>query len=515
MSAILMYVGWPPLPTALLLLIGLAPLFILREKFENVKRKHLKYWLWVYLSMFLFNAGTTWWVWNASPEGSIAMLISNSLLMSLPYLVYSHLRESAPKLAFVGFVFTYIAFEYWHFNWSAAWPWLTLGKGFASFPMYIQWYEYTGELGGSALILISNILVAKAFIQGKLIRLWKPLALALFMGLISFLTKLNYFELPNKGAYTAVISQPNIDPYTEKFDHSQLNYLYPEIQLDYAIEPCEKYLSGDVDLLVLPETAITGNNDESGFDQSFLLAPLKELSKDTNLNIVAGAETFSVYKSLERPTPTARYDSFDHRWFDFYNTGIIIKKGHLGEIYHKSKLVPGVEKMPFPFLEKLILNLGGASGSLGVSDRPINFTMTNGIKVAPLICYESVFGDYATEYVKNGANVLAVITNDGWWGETPGYKQHLMYGAIRCIENRREMLRSANTGVSAFINKYGHISMKTKYKERTAFKCNFHSFNELTFYVRYGNLIGKISVVGFALTILTFIVSKFRKKEKA
>lgn len=509
-----MVIGWPPLPTAFLLFVALVPLFVLRERLENSKRKHLKFWLWTYLSLFIFNTGTTWWVWNASPEGTIAMLFFNSLLMSLPFLLYSHYKVVMPKWAFSGFIITYLAFEFWHFNWSAAWPWLTLGKGLAGFPNWIQWYEITGELGGSALILIVNVWIALNIIRNRITKLWQPMALLILMLGLSYL--MIFIELKSDGEKNrryveTVISQPNIDPYEEKFGNGP-NTLFPEIQLDYAIEPAERFLDSNTDILLMPETALVGQNEESDLNSNFLFEPLRKMTKEGKLCVIAGAETFAYYKSKQRPSLTARYDSFDHIWFDYFNTALNVKKGEVKELYHKSKLVPGVEKMPFPILEKLSINLGGTSGSLGVSERPINFSISNGAKIAPLICYESVFGDYAGEYVRDGAELLAVVTNDGWWGETPGYRQHLLYGAIRCIETRREMIRSANTGVSAYINRFGTIIKSTRYKERTAFKCRAELNRHLTFYVRYGNLIGNLSYAGFVVIFVSFVVVKVRRK---
>lgn len=508
-----MVLGWPPLPTAFLLFVALVPLFVLREQLENSKRKHLRFWLWTYLSLFLFNTGSTWWVWNASPEGTIMMLFFNSLLMSLPFLLYSHFRAVMPKWAPGGFVITYLAFEYWHFNWSAAWPWLTFGKGLASFPSLIQWYEITGELGGSALVLIANVWIAHIINLDKMTKLWQPLAFLMLMSGLSYL--LIYAELKSDGEVKkryaeTVISQPNIDPYEEKFGDGD-NYLYPEIQLDYAIEPAERFLDSNTDILLMPETAIVGNNDESDLNNNFLFEPLRKMTKEGKLCVIAGAETFAYYKCKQRPSVTARYDSFDHIWFDYFNTALNVRKGEVKELYHKSKLVPGVEKMPFPILEKLSINLGGTSGSLGVSDRAINFRISNGAKVAPLICYESVFGDYTCEYVRDGAQLLAVVTNDGWWGETPGYRQHLLYGAIRCIETRRDMIRSANTGVSAYIDRFGNIIKATKYKERTAFKCRAELNRHLTFYVRYGNIIGYLSYAGFIVVLVLYFVKRKKK----
>ncbi|MEX0595291.1 MAG: apolipoprotein N-acyltransferase, partial [Candidatus Paceibacterota bacterium] len=115
-------------------------------------------------------------------------------------------------------------------------------------------------------------------------------------------------------------------------------------------------------------------------------------------------------------------------------------------------------------------------------------------------------------FVKSGATLLAVITNDAWWGNTPGHQQHLLFGAIRCIETRREMVRSANTGISAKINHLGRITQKTKYNEKIAIKCYVRPRTDLTFYVKYGNIIGKMALFLAIVMLLSSFVKKFVKK---
>jgi len=107
--------------------------------------------------------------------------------------------------------------------------------------------------------------------------------------------------------------------------------------------------------------------------------------------------------------------------------------------YHKSKLVPGVERMPFPTLfkplESLAINLGGTMGSLGIqNERTVFYSHNKKARIAPVICYESAYSDFVSDYVENGANLIFIITNDGWWENTPGHRQHLAYSRLRAIE---------------------------------------------------------------------------------
>src|SRR5207247_2436074 len=110
------------------------------------------------------------------------------------------------------------------------------------------------------------------------------------------------------------------------------------------------------------------------------------------------------------------------------------------------------------------IDLGGTSGSLGMQKERTVFktqsTINNpqsAIFIAPAICYESIYGDFLSAYIRNGAEFIAVITNDGWWGDTPGYIQHENYARLAAIEFRRDIARSANTGISCFINQKGDI----------------------------------------------------------
>src|SRR5574343_444659 len=73
------------------------------------------------------------------------------------------------------------------------------------------------------------------------------------------------------------------------------------------------------------------------------------------------------------------------------------------------------------------------------------------LKLAPAVCYESVYGDFMAKYIRSGAEVICIITNDGWWGNTPGHRQHLAYAKLRAIETRKQIIRSANTGISCFV----------------------------------------------------------------
>jgi len=166
-----------------------------------------------------------------------------------------------------------------------------------------------------------------------------------------------------------------------------------------------------------------------------------------------------------------------------------------------------------PFVEKFALDLGGTVGSLGINADQTPFVINESLKVAPIICYESVYGEFLNRFIQNGAHVIFVITNDGWWGNTAGHRQHLLFSVIRAIETRRSVARSANTGVSCFINQRGDILQRTKYWEPAAIRQKINANDKITFYVKNGDYIGRIFMLVAALFALLTISTSLRKKK--
>jgi len=160
--------------------------------------------------------------------------------------------------------------------------------------------------------------------------------------------------------------------------------------------------------------------------------------------------------------------------------------------------------MPYPqylkFLKKLTLRLGGTFRSLGIQEEREVFTSSeDSIRIAPVICYESVYGEYVGDYIKAGANYIFVITNDGWWGNTPGHRQHNALSTLRAIETRRSVARSANTGISCLIDQKGDIISRLPYWERGALIGEINANDRLTFYVQHGDFIG---IISFYITLI-------------
>jgi len=192
-------------------------------------------------------------------------------------------------------------------------------------------------------------------------------------------------------------------------------------------------------------------------------------------------------------------------WYDDYNSAFMINAAPETQFYHKSKLVVGVENFPYqsflkPILGDAMIDLGGTVAMKTTQpDREV-FTLSNNAKTAPIICYESVYGEFVSGYVRNGAQFLSIITNDAWWGDTQGHKQHFSYARLRAIETRRSVARSANTGISGFISETGAVVETLGYTKQGALRGTVSLNDDITFYTRFGDYIARTSV--FVLVFL-------------
>lgn len=488
--------------------VGFAPLLILEDHFRPDRKK---IFLYSFLTFLAWNVGVTWWVIYASAGGAAMAFIFNSLFMAIVFVFYSRLRVFFPSSWGAWLIVpVWLAWEHLHTLWDLSWTWLTLGNVFAWQHEWIQWYELTGASGGSAWVLACNVVLfqniynKRRLLSKYVLRFTLAIVLPVALSYCIFTFRLLQ-ELDPASRVRVTVVQPNIDPYNEKFDVDFREQFLNMLDL------VRDSINESTDYLVLPETFIAGYG--AGINEKHL-HEAEEIqwfrdsitAKFPGLKIVAGGNTYVTYE--HEATATARLDRGSHIWYDVFNTGLLIDNENVA-VYHKSKLVPGVERMPFPALlkplEGLAIDMGGTVGSLGIqSTRDVFMDTVKHVGVAPVICYESVFADYVTSYVRNGANLIFIITNDGWWDDTPGYRQHLAYARLRAIENRRDIARSANTGISCFIDRYGEVHQATGWWVPAVITRDLYKNDSLTFFSRYGDLISYLALV-FTILLLMYL----------
>jgi apolipoprotein N-acyltransferase len=373
--------------------------------------------------------------------------------------------------------------------------------------MFVQWYEWTGALGGSFWLLVINLLVFgiiqffKADDTNKRLKFTTiTLAVWLVLPLTYSLLRYSTYKQTNNPV-EVVVAQPNVDSYTEKFGPNMLN---AQQQMDSVIIPVNIVVTPKTDIVIAPETAIPFEFNEADFGLGHAYFDYFESARALwNVdNFLIGAATYRIFNN--KNSHASRQIS-DGSYYESYNTSVFWSSSQAPSFVHKSQLVLGVERIPFlkhlPFMDNLAMDLGGTTGTLGIESQARNFE-TDRFTFTSLVCYESIYGGWVAEFVRAGSQVIFVITNDGWWRDTPGYRQHFAFARLRAVETRRDIARSANTGSSGFINQRGDVIQKSKYDVQLALRETMHLNAHLTPYVVHGDMIGRISQLATVLILV-------------
>jgi apolipoprotein N-acyltransferase len=538
-SGLILSLAWPERGFPGLLFIGLVPLLLIEDIISKNRDRFGKFsvFLYTYPAFFLWNVLTTWWIYNSTGIGAVLAITLNSLFMATIFQLFHYSKKKLNNsfAGYAGLIFYWISFEYLHLNWDLNWPWLNLGNGFAGYYKWVQWYEFTGTMGGTLWVLVANImtyllisklisryLTYKTGITTNNVKerfsLFHPLTFILLFVWIagpiifSFIIYTNYTE--KKDPVNFVVVQPNLDPYSEQY------VLPPSEVIGRIMKLASPMMDSNTNFLVAPESAIQEQMWDDNLAAFGSIQLLRKVVRDhPSLNIIIGGSTFYEFKDGEAVTKTARKFTDVDKYYDAYNTALLINSTDSIQLYHKSKLTPGVEVLPsfpgFNWLEKFAIDLGGTVGSLGTDKVRRVFKAKKSVNIAPTICYESIFGEFFAEFVRNGAQIMCIITNDGWWGNTAGHRQHYAFAHLRAIETRRSIARSANTGISAFIDQRGDAHQVTRYWEPAVIKSTLNASSALTFYVRHGDYLARIAVLCSSLLMILTIVMAFINRTKA
>lgn len=517
-GAIILSLGFPPLFTAPLVLLGFIP-FLLIEDFvsnKNTVIRKFELFKFTFTGFILWNILTTFWVSNSALAAGFVAIALNALFMCVPFVLFHVVKVKTGTIAgYLSFIVFWISYEYLHHHWELSWPWLTLGNSLAQYPKMVQWYEYTGTTGGTLWILLSNFMLYfsfKSWLNNKKYAIVASISWVLLIAFPIIISINIYNNYQAKGiAQTVEIVQPNFEPHYEKFEVPE------KVQLTRFINLSKSMLDSTVDYLVFPETSFESINASSIQSDRNILWLERMVNEYPKLKLVTGTDTYKVYEDAEPKPNTVREKDLvngDVIYYDNHNSAIQISSGSDSiPLYLKSKFVPGAEIFPYNhllfFLKPLVDKLGGSTAGLTAQKERSVFS-SGTFSVAPIICYESIYSEYCTEYVKKGANALFILTNDGWWDDTPGYRQHLKLGALRAIETRRSIARSANSGCSAFINQLGEIEQPTHYGVQAVIKQKMLFNDEITFYVKHGDIISKIALA-ITLLMFCFLLYAYRK----
>ncbi len=507
-------IAWMPGVPLFFIFAMFVPLLKIEKDLSENKKSWILVGILSFFVFFLIALASVWWILYASFAGVLVMVLY-AIGFTVPFVLFHITRKKLGNvLGYFSLIVYWLVWEFANYHVEIPLPWLNLGNIFSKTPQIVQWYEYTGVLGGTVWILLLNILLY-ILLDGKsrrkkIIAGFSFLFVLILPMVISLQMYRGYIEKEN--SVYCVIVQPNIDSYKEKYTGA----LSPEEQLKKALDLAEKKMDTTVRYVILPETAITGDNwlHEMKINPRMLMLN-RFLEKYPWVHLIVGADLYAAYPADGFVPPTATRLN-DHYFFDAYNAALQVDTTGEVAYYFKSKLLVGVEMLPYPdylsFVRRISEKFGGAAFTLATQKESSVFYSTDeDVVAAPIICYESVFGDYVASYVRKGANMLVIITNDGWWGNTPGYIHHLQYATLRAVETRRPVVRSANTGVSAVIDQRGDIINPTEAWEKAVVKATVNINNDKTFYTVHGDYLGRLSIMSGLLLLVLVLFFHYKK----
>ena len=490
--------------SGLTLLVALVPLMMISASYSDSARDWWRMAGWTALTFVLWNAATIWWVWIATPAGPITATLFSTFWNLVGFMLYHYTSKRASKvLAYTLLAATWVATEYLYTSAEVlSFPWLTLGNGFSGDGWAVQWYSLTGVFGGSLWVVLSNIAIFEAVVNRGVWRIVRAAAVVVVPIVASLVMYWSYE--PAAESVEVSVLQPNVDCYEEKFSGSELAQTKNIIELLAQVPSSSK-------VAVLPETALPERLDDDEPLEGRIIGEFASIIQREHpaTMLVTGATTIKQYDSQTKPTFTAR-----ETWggyYDVYNSAVAVNADGEQNLHHKMRLVIGVEAMPFTgFLDKFV-DLGGITGQLGRNDKAAVFDK-GGVKYGPAICYEGIYGDCFARFAREGAEVMLVMSNDGWWGNTPGHRRLFDYCRLRAIETRRAIARSANTGVSGFINARGDVIQSLGWDKRGVLTQSIEVREEITPYVTYGDWVGRMSLLVALLGVLYYSAYSIKRK---
>lgn len=514
-SGIMIGISFPPIPLPILIFFSFIPFFFLLENRNTLCEINRI----SYLTFFVFNLITLYWVGSWTKEADPFLMISGVLLIFLNpafYLIPTSLYYLSTKIiskekSLFLFPIFWVFFEYIYSITDLRFPWLTLGNSLSYFNQFIQIADVIGAYGLSLLILYINIhiyLSIKNLKQRKKINYKYAL-----VATIIFLVPIIYGSLkignqkPFVNKVTVGLIQPNLNPW-DKWSGENLDQ-----QIDLYLDLSEKAYKKGARLIIWPESALSvyllsGNYSEQ-------VQKIQKFVYENNIFLLTGMPDINFYFDLKNAPEDAKKLKTGDAAYTTYNSILLFSPVKLEvQKYQKNLLVPFGEHVPFveqfPFLGNLIRwQVGISSWNVGKEQNVFDLSS---IKVGGIICIESIYPDYVAKFVQKGADFIAVVTNDSWYGYSSGPFQHKEISVLRAIENRRSVVRAANGGISCVIDPFGRTLKKTNLFEKTILVGSVPIYSEKTFYTQYPLLIPYLVVIITLIVIVSTFIFSLRKK---
>lgn len=522
-SGILIGISYPPIPFPYFIFIAFVPYFyVLNNTDQLIKRVHFSY-----ITFFVFNLITIYWVGSWTKEADPFLMISGGLLLFvnpalylIPVFLHHYaLRTIGKKGALFLFPFFWVFFEYLYTLTDLRFPWLTLSNSVTGFNYFIQIAEIIGAYGISLLILFINLLIY-LFISdykknGKINYLIGNAIFSILVVIIIYGVIKNNVDYDRGEKVRVGLIQPNLNPW-EKWSGGNL-----EEQIDLYLELSQKAVDKGAKLIVLPESALPVYLLSGNYD--FEVNRIRNFVNKNNVFLLTGMPDINFYYDGEKAPEDAKETKVSGAKYTSFNSILGFSPDSFAiQKYGKIKLVPFGEKVPFveeiPLLGDLIKwQVGISSWNTGSEIKVFEYGKN---KIGGVICIESIYPDFVAEFVQKGAGLITVVTNDSWYGYSSGPFQHKEISRLRAIENRKYVVRAANGGVSCIIDPHGKIISETELFTRDVLVGDITFNYEKTFYSSFPliipNFVTGISIAIFILFLLKkfFKINIYKKDEK-
>ncbi len=541
LSGALLGLAFPPtgLAGGLFAFVALVPLLF---ALEDGTRLRQAFWI-CWIAMFVLGIVANFWVggWKASGQvdpflmvGGVLLAVVHPFFLVVPWLLYDVVRRRVGRnAALYSLPIFQAGFEYAHSFGDLAYPWLNLYNTQTYNLPYVQFIEFSGPYLLSILIVLVNVEVFQILtrlvkgqngrheIKGHLVTLIILVAAPLLYGIPAM-----HEHEASRASLRVTIVQPNIDPWAKWYNDARRT-------LDTNFDATRNALAvchDSTDLVLWPETAITFYITSPA--ESYELGELYNFLGHIDHPLLTGFPDRKTYVAGEDTIPPhAHYAGVDGVYSKSWNAAMLIHEDSNGrmhrEVYHKQKLVPLGEHIPFneyfPFLDKWFeWNVGIGSWNFGRGYEPLALPLPSErdtLRITPTICYESIYPSFVRHFVERGANMLAIITNDGWWGKRPGPYQHEQFATLRAIEDRRWIVRCANTGISAFFDDRGQTIKSLPIFVSGSITERVPLIERKTLYVRLGDYIAIPAMFYGILALLwgigNWLALRIRKRRAA
>jgi len=393
----------------------------------------------------------------------------------------------------------WIGLEYIRTYAFTGFSWGSLGYSQYSNLMFIQIADLSGVYGVSFLIVLINYFFADLFIFSRKKNEEKQSVIAILLSVILVASTLFYGHQRLAAIDSLMISaqkpviavvQGNIEQDLKWSDEFKNKTVEKYLLLSKAT------LKDQPDLIIWPETALPFYY---GYER-ILSDLVDQCIRESKTNYLIGSPAF---KSDEKETL-------------YYNRAFMLNRFSIvTATYDKNHLVPFGEYVPFGKYLTFLGKITAQAGNFSTGDKsyvPLDFKEH---KTGVLICFEILFPNIASGFVKNGADILTTITNDAWFGQTSAPMQHFSMAVFRAVENRRSVARAANTGISGFIDPKGQILETTPLFTDRAITREIPALTLISFYTRYGDIFTVGAMVAFCLAfVVKGIRNPFRRNEK-